>query len=73
MDTAIYLSVIVVSIALIGAVLLQGKGSGLSGGVFGAGDANYGSRRGVEKTLLQITIGLSIALIILDLFAVLIT
>ncbi|MDQ4076321.1 MAG: preprotein translocase subunit SecG [Chloroflexota bacterium] len=72
METAIYLALIVISIAVIVAVMLQGKGSGLGGGIFGR-DAVYSSRRGVEKTLYNITIGLMIAFIVLDLIAVLIT
>ena len=53
--------VIVVSIALIAAILLQSKGAGL-GGIFG-GDAGgaYKTRRGAEKYLFNLTIGLSIA------------
>lgn len=70
MLTAIYVALIVVSIALIVAVLLQGKGAGLSGGIFGREGA-YTSRRGVEKTLYNITIGLVITFILLDLAAVL--
>jgi preprotein translocase subunit SecG len=60
----------VVSLAVIVVVLLQGKGSGLRGGIFG-GDAVYGTRRGVEKTLFNITIGLIVLFILLDLAAVL--
>lgn len=70
MDVALYLSLILISIAVIGAVLLQGKGGGLGGGIFG-GNAFYTSRRGVEKTLFNITIGLMVLFIILDLLAVL--
>ena len=70
METAIYLALIVLAIAVIAVILLQNRGSGLSGGIFG-GDAMYSSRRGVEKTLFNITIGLVIAFVILDLVAVL--
>ncbi len=48
---------IIVSLALIVAVLLQSKGAGL-GGIFGGEEGIYKSRRGVERTLFNITIGL---------------
>ena len=50
---------IILSLALIVAVLLQAKGAGL-GDVFGGGGI-YKSRRGVEKTLFNVTIGLVVA------------
>jgi preprotein translocase subunit SecG len=46
---------IIVSIALIFAVLLQARGTGLSG-TFGGDSAVYRSRRGVERRLWQFTI-----------------
>jgi preprotein translocase subunit SecG len=46
---------LIVSIALILAVLLQSRGSGL-GGTFGGDSAVYRSRRGIERRLLQFTI-----------------
>jgi preprotein translocase subunit SecG len=49
---------IIVSVALITVILLQAKGSGL-GGIFGGDSSIYKTRRGVEKTLHQATIGLS--------------
>ena len=60
MLTYLYIVQIIVCVALIAAVLLQTKGSGL-GGIFGGQGAVYTSRRGVEKTLFNITIGLAIA------------
>ena len=50
---------IILSITLITLVLLQGKGAGL-GGIFGGDGGVYRTKRGVEKTLHQATIGLSI-------------
>ena len=53
--------VIIISIALIVAILLQSKGVGL-GGIFGGeGGSMYKTRRGAEKYLFNATIGLSIA------------
>jgi preprotein translocase subunit SecG len=54
---------ILVSIALIAAILLQARGTGLSG-TFGGDSAVYRSRRGIEKRLWQFTIVL-IALFVL--------
>jgi preprotein translocase subunit SecG len=42
-------------VALTAALLLQVKGGGL-GGIFGQADTVYRTRRGMEKTLFQITI-----------------
>jgi len=46
---------IIVSIALVAAILLQSRGTGLSG-TFGGDSAVYRSRRGVERRLWQFTI-----------------
>jgi preprotein translocase subunit SecG len=46
---------IIVSIALIVAILLQARGTGLSS-TFGGDSAVYRSRRGVERRLWQFTI-----------------
>jgi preprotein translocase subunit SecG len=50
---------IIVSIGLIASVLLQARGTGLSG-TFGGDSAVYRSRRGIERRLWQFTIVLSI-------------
>lgn len=63
MLTYFYIIEIVLSVALIAAILLQTRGSGL-GGIFGGQSAVYQSRRGVEKTLFHVTIGLSIAFLV---------
>ena len=60
MLTYLYIIQIIVSVALVVAVLLQTKGSGL-GSIFGGQGAVYTSRRGVEKTMFNVTIGLSVA------------
>jgi preprotein translocase subunit SecG len=46
---------LIVSIALMLAILLQARGSGL-GGTFGGDSAVYRSRRGIERRLWQFTI-----------------
>jgi preprotein translocase subunit SecG len=54
---------ILVSIAVVFAILLQSRGTGLSG-TFGGDSAVYRSRRGIERRLWQFTIIL-IALFVL--------
>ena len=52
---------IVLSIALVAAIILQSKSAGL-GGLTGADTGGvFRARRGIERTLFQITIGLSLA------------
>jgi len=50
---------IIVSIALIAAVLLQARGTGLSA-TFGGDSSVYRSRRGIERRLWQFTIVLAV-------------
>ena len=55
------IALIIISIALIVSVILQNKGVGL-GGLTGADTGSvFSARRGVEKILFYITIGLSVA------------
>ena len=61
MNVTMNLAQIVVSIALIVAIVLQSKGAGL-GGLTGATEGSvFRARRGVEKLLFNITIGLAVA------------
>jgi preprotein translocase subunit SecG len=60
---------ILVAVVLIGVLLLQVKGGGL-GGIFGQPDSVYRTRRGIEKTLFQLTIGLVVLFVILSVFVV---
>lgn len=54
------IALIITSIALIASVVLQSKGAGL-GGLTGADMGGvFSARRGIEKTLFRITIGLSV-------------
>lgn len=60
MTTYLNLALVVVSIALIVLVLLQSRGAGLGGlggGDFGGG--SYHVRRGIERLVFNLTIGLS--------------
>ena len=55
MNAPLAIGQIIVSIALVAAILLQARGTGLSG-TFGGDSAVYRSRRGVERRLWQFTI-----------------
>ena len=59
MNVALALGQIIVSIALIAAILLQARGAGLSA-TFGGDSAVYRSRRGIERRLWQFTIVLAV-------------
>ena len=66
MNPILGLGQIIVSIALIASILLQARGTGLSG-TFGGDSAVYRSRRGVERRLWQFTIVLLILFVIFSL------
>ena len=59
---------IILSAAVIMAILLQVRGGGL-GGIFGQADTVYRTKRGVEKTLFQLTIVLVVLFIIVAIVA----
>lgn len=70
-QTYINIALIILSVAVVTTTVLQSRGG--MGGVFG-GDAmtgQYKTRRGLEKTLFQVTIGFSVlflALVVVDVF-----
>ena len=66
MNPALAIGQIIVSIALIAAILLQARGTGLSG-TFGGDSAVYRSRRGVERRLWQFTIVLLVLFVLFSL------
>lgn len=65
------IALIITSIALIASIILQSKGVGL-GGLTGGGQTGgvYTQRRGIEKILFWITIGLSAVFFILTILTV---
>jgi preprotein translocase subunit SecG len=63
---------IVLAVALIIVIIFQIRGGGL-GGIFGQPDSVYRTRRGVEKSLFQFTIGLTILFVIICILVVLAT
>lgn len=66
MQTFLFVAQMVLSVALVLAVLLQVRGGGL-GGIFGQADTVYRTRRGLEKTLFQLTVVLVVLFIIVAL------
>jgi preprotein translocase subunit SecG len=59
MHTALQIVQILIAIVLMGAILLQTRGSGFT--AFGSADSSiYRTRRGFEKTLFQFTIVLAV-------------
>ena len=67
------IALIITSIALIASVIVQNKGVGL-GGLTGADSGSvFSARRGIEKTLFYITIGLSILFFILTIVTVIVS
>ena len=65
MQTYFNVAQIVLAVALIAVILLQVRGGGL-GGIFGQPDSVYRTKRGVERTLFQLTIALVVLFIILS-------
>ncbi len=58
----LYIIQVIISLALIAIILVQAKGSGGLGGIFGGeGRGVYRTKRGVERTLFNVTVGLAVA------------
>ncbi len=72
MSTFVLVAQIILSILLVVLVVLQTQSSG-AGSMFGTDTSVYRTRRGLEKTLYQATIGVSIVFIIVSILSVLIT
>ena len=68
MQTYLNVAQMVLSIALVTAILLQVKGGGL-GGIFGQPDTVYRTKRGVERILFQLTIALVVLFVIISLIS----
>jgi preprotein translocase subunit SecG len=68
MQTYLNVAQIVLSIALILAILLQVRGGGL-GGIFGQADTVFRTKRGVERTLFQLTIVLVVLFVIISILS----
>ena len=66
--TIIQIAAIIISIALIGVILIQARGSGGLGGIFGGAQSSggYRTRRGIEQTLFRLTIILAVIFVIVS-------
>jgi preprotein translocase subunit SecG len=64
-DTALRLVMVIVSLVLILVILLQTKGSSFSGAFGGDTSSIYRTRRGIEKTLFEFTIGIGVLFVVL--------
>lgn len=72
MEQYLDVALIITSISLIVSIVLQSKGVGLGGLTGGDTGGVYTARRGIEKTLFWITIGLSVLFFFLILTVVII-
>ena len=68
MNPILAIGQILLSIALIASILMQARGTGLSG-TFGGDSAVYRSRRGVERRLWQFTVLLLVLWVLFALVA----
>jgi preprotein translocase subunit SecG len=71
-ETYLNIVQIIISIIVIGVVLLQARGSGFSA-TFSSDTSIYRTRRGVEKTLFNVTIGLAVLFVGISILSVLFT
>jgi preprotein translocase subunit SecG len=73
LSTYLNIAQIILSVALVAAIILQSKEAGL-GGLTGADTGGvFRARRGVERTLFFITIGLSVAFFLVAIVNVIIS
>lgn len=72
MEGYLDIALIITSIALVVSVVLQSKGVGLGGLTGGDTGGVFTARRGIEKTLFWITIGLAILFVVLTLVVIVI-
>lgn len=70
---AFYINIvqIIVSVALIIVIMLQAKGAGGLGGIFGGEGSFFRTRRGVEKTLFNFTIVLAALFVLISILSLL--
>ena len=70
MATYLNIAEIIVSIVLILVLLVQTRGAGFNG-TFNSDSSVYRSRRGVEKTLFQLTIALAVVFALISILSAL--
>ena len=64
MPSYFFVAQMLISVALIASILFQLRGGGI-GGIFGQADSVYRTRRGIESTLLKLTIILAVLLVVM--------
>lgn len=64
MEVFIKVTQIVLAVTLVLVILLQVRGGGL-GGIFGQADTVFRTRRGLERTLFQLTVVLVVIFVVL--------
>ncbi|MBT3391852.1 MAG: preprotein translocase subunit SecG [Chloroflexi bacterium] len=73
MEAYLDVALIITSIALVASVILQSKGAGLGGLTGGDTGGVFTARRGVEKLLFRVTIGLAFLFFLLAILTVIFT
>ncbi len=71
MLTYFAIALIIIAVGLMLSILFQVKGGGL-GGIFGQADTVYRTRRGVEKSLFQLTIALAVLFVIISIVSLIV-
>ena len=69
-STALNIAQILISITLVAVLLLQAKGSGFGSSLGGNTSSVFRTRRGVERTLFQLTIILAVVFILISFLSV---
>ncbi len=69
MSAYLNIAQIIISLVLVFVLLLQAKGSGFSG-TFNNDASVFRTRRGVEKTLFQMSIGLAVVFVLVSILSV---
>jgi preprotein translocase subunit SecG len=70
LSTALNIAQILISVLLVALLLLQAKGSGFGAALGGSSGSVFRTRRGVEKTLFQLTIILVVIFLLISLWSV---
>ena len=73
MEVYFNIAQIIISVVLTVVILFQIRSSGLGGMFGGTETAVYKTRRGVERTLFNITVGLAVAFFIITILNVMVT
>ncbi len=68
--TALNVAQILISVTLVAILILQAKGSGFGSALGGTTSSVFRTRRGVEKTLFQLSIVLVVVFVLISLFSV---